>query len=299
MPSLQVIDAPPDPFNEAIGKFAKQFGETFAKNDRKQQNDQIFERIKSKYGPESKPEDLYRDVLNTPGFDQDYKNDTLKNVKEYVELLNKKDRNNIENIKLDLRRDELTTRNTTNNINFARVKNEQDKIDATAKKAEKNLPKEIQAYSSKQLKDMNANLSAYDKGELDSRIGLSIQENPEMTIDKAYLEALDYIEEKHRILEQEPMVEKPSSWASTLKKFVTTEDPKVLSDLMEKAVQKVRELYDAGIESQKELRKFIKKGKWDDEETTAILQKALNKKEKSPKKQYVKPPIDDILFGGN
>ena len=101
MPSAQVVDIGGDPFAETMGNFAKNFGSTFLEANKQRKNEDIFKKIRQAYGPETPPEDMLRDILQSEGMDQSYKKDLIGQIKDYGALKNKKSLTPYEKAKLD------------------------------------------------------------------------------------------------------------------------------------------------------------------------------------------------------
>ena len=73
MPSAQVINFGEDPYANAMGGFARNFLSEISEKALQQRNENIFQKIKEKYGKDAQPKDIFRDVLEHGGLDPDYK----------------------------------------------------------------------------------------------------------------------------------------------------------------------------------------------------------------------------------
>lgn len=86
MPRVQVVDMGQDPTMGGIANFAGGFAERFFEKHKQNQNEQILDEILAKYGPDTDPSDLYREVLSKRGLDEDYRRNVLNEVRQYSQL---------------------------------------------------------------------------------------------------------------------------------------------------------------------------------------------------------------------
>ena len=310
MPSAQIVNFGEDPYANAMGGFAKNFLTTLNEKTGQRRNEDIFKKISDNYGKDADIEDIYRDVLKAEGFDQEYKRNKLNEIKDYATLANKSKLNGYEQSKLEQRRDELLVRQDANRIAESRLTNEANKVEANLTKNKAALSKQINDYSSKLLKDSELDLPLHDKSDLNEFIEqlVSDKENPK-SMSEAFNHAAEYIQARREKIDSLEMPARPSSWAG-----FANPSPKDLEQGMEQAYLVLKALHDEdGVTSQKELRKIAKKGGWNDEEITQILQKIFQEAGKklrgpSPQSSAQIPfqqqgkasqaaGIDDILFG--
>lgn len=107
MPQLQVVNTGASPINTVLGNISGNFIDSFNSRQQENKNDEIFSKIKSKYGPDADPDMIFKDVLQSSGMDQSYKKNILGTIKEYAALRSDKKRNSYEDAVFDLRKQEL------------------------------------------------------------------------------------------------------------------------------------------------------------------------------------------------
>ncbi len=275
MPSPSVINFGADPYANAMGGLARNFLQTINEKTGQKRNEDLFRNIAEKYGDKAHIEDVYKDVMKTEGFDQEYKRDKLKELIDYAKLANKSDRNPYEEAKLKLRLDELDVRKESNRIASVKAETEQNKSLNTSQSNKNKISKDISAYTSKLLKDDGVKLDFNDKNDLNDYIESYVtdKENP-LSLPDATAKAFDYISQRRDIIDNVKITPKPY-WSTNVKE----EMPKAIADL--------QKLYDEdGITSQKALREIAQKANWSTEETTEILRQVLKRdgrKLKGPK----------------
>jgi hypothetical protein len=308
MPSLQVVDFGPDSFSESMGKFAQGFSDSFFKQQTQKRNEDLFTRIKNKYGPDAKPEQIMRDIIEAEGFDQDYKKDLISNVKEYANLATQEKRNLFQDEMLDIKREELKIKKEGGEkpitpfqkedlkLKKVRLENEAKRIEIADSSNDKKLPTLIADYTNKILKDSEDKMSEGDKGILNERIQNNMQDD-EMTLSQAFNEALDYVSLKNDLIDKSQLEPKPEGWT----RFDAPSNQDI-SKAMEKAYEGLENLYEAGVESQRDLRFVAKKAGWSPEEITKMLQRVFQrrgKKIRSTTKQVEEQEeaqsLDDVM----
>lgn len=322
MPSAQMIDFGPDPLTESMGKFASGFSDSFFKQQTQKKNEDIFQRIKESYGPDAKPDRIFRDILEAEGLDQDYKRDLLKEVKEYAALEGKKGLTPYQSEMLDLRKRDLNIKERKAEeetpitpfqeknlqIQRDRLALERQRLKQASEKNEKSLPDLVSKYTNSVLQNAEQKMPANDKALLNSRV-ISNMRDDGMEVDAAMEEALDYINMKNQIVDEAKITERPVAgkfWGGS---------PEEVEQAMQKAYQELKQLYDAGIDSQRDLRNIAKNSGWKPEEITDILQAVFSsngRKLRTSKKSLPDDAqvagseqgkaqqvggLDDILFG--
>ncbi len=309
MPSAQVLDFGPDPYAENIGKIAQGFSQGFFQQEKQRKNEEIFRRIKSKYGPDAKPDQIFKDVLEAEGFDPDYKSNLLSNVKDYIAASSKGSLTPYQSEMLAIRKEELGLKKQKSEEQEekaitpyqkklieqreATLALQRKRIEQASEKKDESFPKLVSDYVNSVFKDEALNPSASDKSILNDRIQSNIKDE-KMNMAQAFNEAYDYIQQKNEIVDTYPIEERPNPWGIL--------DPKELNQAMEKAYQQLNQLYESGIESQSDLRKIAKRGKWKPEEITAMLQKLFQSNGRKLRVPAAEKPaqaanLDDILFG--
>lgn len=322
MPSAQIIDFGPDPLTENMGKFASGFSDAFFKQQTQKKNEDIFQRIKEGYGPDAKPDRIFKDILQAEGLDEDYKRDLLKEVKNYASLEAQKDKSIYQTTMQDIRQKELglkqqkadekdqLTEFQKQNLKRQdlRLANERSRIDQASKKNEKDLPTLITNYTNSVLKNANEKINVADKALLNSRVQSNIKDDG-MLIDEALEEALDYVNMKNQVVADAKIIDRPVEgkiWGA---------GPEQVIQAKQQAYIQLKQLYDSGIESQTDLRNIAKKSGWNAAEITDILQsvyssngrKLRTSKKSLPDQTQVSGSeqgtaqqvsgVDDILFG--
>lgn len=321
MPSAQMIDFGPDPLTESMGKFASGFSDAFFKQQTQKKNENIFQRIKESYGPDAKPDRIFRDILEAEGLDQDYKRDLLKEVKEYASLAGKKDLTPYQAEMVELRKQDLNLKKAKaeeetpitpfqqQNLKLQRERLNVDRqrLKQAADKNEKSLPDLVSKYTNSVLQNADQKMPATDKALLNSRMISNIRDDG-LEIDAAMEEALDYINMKNQIVDEAEIEKRPQDGTF----FNTT--PQQMEESFNKAYQNLNQLYEAGIDSQRDLRNIAKRSGWKPEEITELLQavysshgrKARTSKQSLPADKVTGSEqgmaqevggLDDILFG--
>src|SRR5690606_7276240 len=222
MPSAQVIDFGSDPFADSIGKFAQGFSNAYYEKQNQEKNEKIFDRIKKKYGPNAKPDQMLRDIIEAEGFDASYKKDLIKDLKDYASLASKSKMTAYQKRNLELQE--------------VRLENDRKRIENAARNQDKKFPKLVADYTNSILKDSDNKLPPSDKAILNQRIQSNITDDG-MTMDEAFNEALDYIDMKNQIVDLAQLEERPK--ARFLRKAKQTK----IKSSMEKAYQQLNELY--------------------------------------------------------
>lgn len=321
MPSAQMIDFGPDPLTESMGKFASGFSDSFFKQQTQKKNEDIFQRIKESYGPDAKPDRIFRDILEAEGLDQDYKRDLLKEVKEYASLAGKKDLTPYQAEMVELRKQDLNLKKAKQEeetpitpfqqqnlkLQRERLNVDRQRLKQAADKNEKSLPDLVSKYTNSVLQNADQKMPAADKALLNSRMISNIRDDG-LEIDAAMEEALDYINMKNQIVEEAEIETRPQDGTF----FNTT--PQKMEEAFNKAYQNLNQLYEAGIDSQRDLRNIAKRSGWKPEEITELLQavysshgrKARTSKQSLPADKVTGSEqgmaqevggLDDILFG--
>lgn len=331
MPSAQVVNFGEDPYANAMGGFARNFLGEINEKAGQRRNENIFQKIKEKYGPEAEPEDIFRDVLEHEGLDQEYKRNKLNEIKEYASIATKGKTTPYQKAMLDIRQEELNLKKTKaekdekKNISpyqqkvlknqEIRLALERQRLEQAAKVNDKKFPEHVDKYTTSLLKNAEEKLPAHDKADLNSFIEqlMSDKENP-MSVNDAFNRAYDYIQARREKVDTVKITPRPTKWGGT-----TWADQEDIEQSMEKAFTELKALHDEdGVDNQKELRAIAERAGWKAEEITEMLKavfrgagKALRgapRKQSTPK-QSAKIPfqeqgatsqaagLDDILFG--
>jgi hypothetical protein len=308
-----------------MGNFAKNFLTEVNEKAGQRRNEDIFKKIKSKYGKDAKPEDIFKDVLESEGLDQEYKRNKLDEIKEYATLSTKNKLTPYQEGMLEVRQEELKIKQSKEDRESqgktitpyqkkvldnqeTRLRLEEQRLNQAATTADKKLPQMVSDYTNKLLKDTDDKLPVTDKAELNSFVEqlMTDEENP-MSVTEAFNKAYEYIQARRELINEVKIAERPTSW-------VGSPNPKAIEDAMEKAYQQLKVLHDEdGIDSQKDLRAIAKRGGWEDEEITKILQRifqSAGKKFKPSSRQKSagipvrdeteageNDDLDDILYG--
>lgn len=238
MPSLQVVDLGPDPRSEAVGGFARNFAENFKRLQAQKRNEQMFNKLREKYGDDIDPELLSRDLIGAEGFDPEYKQDYFGRLKDYSNIKENKE-------KISLRDKEIQNAEKRNIIDEIKAKNEQTKANNQAKRDKDTQVYKNQKYVQNELK---ARESDNIPGWLKSKITPLVNEgvNKGMTVDAAYNRV---IQEVDRIID---IIENGTVTPDT---HYTRTDPQEL----EQAAQDLAQLYQNGITRQEDLKKILKR----------------------------------------
>jgi hypothetical protein len=284
MPSAQVINFGEDPYANAMGGFAKSFLGELDKRSSKRRNDEVFEQIKSKYGKDAPIEDILRDIVTSEGLDQDYKTDTIKNIKEFATLAAKKDKNNIDAIKLGIRKKEHEERIRTNDIAEDRVKNEKNRIKNLGDKNSRNLSKDISTYNSKFLKDAGVEMSENDRSDMNYFTEDLMSQGK--TLAEASRDANQLVQMRRELIDNVKVTPRPRWFDGA----APDSAPEILP-AMEQAFNDLSKLYEEdGIDHQTDLKAILKRAGWKDEEIIKILQRVFQsqgRKLRVPKKSEV------------
>lgn len=331
MPSAQVINFGEDPYANAMGTFAKNFLGEINEKAGQRRNENIFQKIKEKYGPDAKPENIFRDVLEHEGLDQEYKRNKLNEIKEYAAIATKGKTTPYQDAMLQIRQEELNLKRDKANKGEGdkpitpyqskvlknqetRLALEKQRLQQAANTSDKKLPEYIDKYTTSLLKNAEEKLPAHDKADLNAFIEqlMSDEENP-MSVNDAFNRAYDYIQARREKGDNFKITPRPSAWFG--------DNAKEVAESQEKAYLELKALHDEdGIENQKELRAIAEKGGWKPEEITEMLKAVFKGAGKSlrgaPVKSSVPNPeqsaqipfehqgqasqaagLDDILFG--
>lgn len=296
MPSAQIIDFGPEPFTESIGNFAKNFSDAFFADQNRRKNDEIFNRIKQRYGSDASPERMLKDIIEAEGLDQDYKKNLVKDAKDYATLVNKKKSPVQEEIQ-ELRKEELTKKNAKLDKEAAgeltpyqkrlfenqdiRLDNEKERIKIANDKNSKDLPKLIADHTNSLLRGADEKMSVRDKALLNSKVESNIKEG--MPISDAYQDAFDRIQLKNETLETYKITPRPK-WLGGI--GVGEPNEQQLQQAMEEVYKQLNELYEFGIQSQTDLRSLFDKTGWKKDEINKLLQAVF---ESHGRKARVKP----------
>lgn len=286
MPSAQILDFGPDPFAENIGNFARGFSGTYFKEKNRKKNDEVFSRIKSRYSPDAKPEDIFKDILEAEGIDEDYKIDKLKQAREYADLVRKTKKTPYQQERLEIAQEELQLKKNKAALGPKPITPQEEKLNKyrdealdlqrqriaiANKNKDESLPKKISDFTNSILKDTNENLNALDKSFINQRILDNIR-NQGMTVDQAFRESLDHLNTKNEIVKTSQIEKKPIAG------YFSPLDPKQLLQSKEKAFLDLENLYNNGIDSQTDLRTIAKRNGWMPEEITHLLQSLYSSK---------------------
>jgi hypothetical protein len=329
MPSAQVVNFGEDPYANAMGTFARNFLGEINEKAGQRRNENIFQKIKEKYGPDAQPEDIFKDVLEHEGLDQEYKRNKLNEIKEYAAIATKGKTTPYQDAMLKIRQEELNLKKDKAEKGEGekeitpyqkkvlknqetRLSLERQRLDQATKTQDKKLPEYVDKYTTNLLKNAEEKLPAHDKADLNAFIEqlMTDEENP-MNVNDAFNRAYDYIQARREKIDSVQITPRPSSWFK--------DNPDAIAENQEKAYLELKALHDEdGIESQKELRKIAEKAGWKPDEITEMLKlvfkgagKALRgapRKDSSPEETAEIPfeeqgeaaevgGLDDILFG--
>ena len=322
MPSAQVVNFGEDPYANAMGGFAKNFLGEINEKAGQRRNENIFQKIKEKYGPEAQPEDIFRDVLEHEGFDQEYKRNKLNEIKEYASLATKGKTTPYQQAMLDIRQEELNLKKdkaekgeSEKNITpyqqkvlknqETRLQLERQRLEQAATTQDKKLPEYVDKYTTNLLKNADVKLAAHDKADLNDFVEQLMTEG-DVGVNDAFNQAYNYIEARREKIEQVEITPRPSKWLGSA-------SPEEVEQGMEKAFTQLKALHDEdGIDNQKELRAIASRAGWQPEEITMMLQKIFERSGKrlrgAPRKgnqvageeqgeAAQAEGLDDILFG--
>lgn len=107
MPQLQVVNTGANPINTALGNISAGFIDQFNQRQQQAKNDEIFSRIKSKYGPNADPDVMFKDILQAEGFDDSYKQNKLAEISQLGAMERNKKRSLYEDELLNIKKEEL------------------------------------------------------------------------------------------------------------------------------------------------------------------------------------------------
>lgn len=329
MPSAQVVNFGEDPYANAMGTFARNFLGEINEKAGQRRNENIFQTIKDKYGPEAKPEDIFKDVLEHEGLDQEYKRNKLNEIKEYVAIATKGKTTPYQDAMLKIREEELNLKKNKAEKGEdekqitpyqqkvlknqeTRLALERQRLEQAAKTSDKKLPEYVDKYTTSLLKNAEEKLPAHDKADLNAFVEqLMTDEETPMSVNDAFNRAYDYIQARREKIDNVKITPRPSAWFG--------DNPNEIAENQEKAYLELKSLYDEdGIENQKELRAIAERAGWKPEEITEMLKavfkgagKALRgapRKDSTPQESAQIPfeeqgeaaqagGLDDILFG--
>jgi len=302
MPQAQVIDFGSDPYADAIGGFAKNFTETLNKNAAQKRNEDLFKRISDSYGEDASPERIWRDILKTEGFDQDYKRDLLKEVKEYATLSNQAKKTGYEDAKLALRTSELFARNKTNEIAERRLDTEEAKAATTANESARKTANDISKFIKDQFTASGSTPTIQDLAAYND-LTRQFMDNPEnpLPLNQAFQQAYQFKQAQDNIINNAPFVTRPKPISESYWGGAT---PQQYQQAFDNAEVELKRMYEEdGITSQTDLRKIAKRGLWNDTEITKMLQTVFAQEGRKlrgpkPKDEYTDTQDDLILWGG-
>lgn len=303
MPQLQVVNTGGSPLNTALGNISAGFIESFNKRAETARNDEIFSRIKSKYGPKLDADTIYKDILQSEGFDQSYKNNILKQVSDYSALQRNEKRTVYEQMRLAQLQDDL---------NIKKFKAEQDPATKPMTPYERNIIQNRQRYLDLQENKLkNSVASGSNKLGKDfasySNAVLKLSARPILPEDKALIDTVGinairngadiqtafnagyqaYNQKKQIEEEATPPIDPKSNWTQP----TPAQEQQAKQDLFDFLSQ----VYNAGIKDPKKLRGIAARGKWSSEEANQVIQKIMQNPEKrSPK--LSQEQVNNILF---
>jgi len=322
MPSAQVINFGEDPYANAMGGFAESFLGTLNEKTAQKRNENIFSKIKEKYGPDAEPETIFRDVLESEGLDQDYKRNKLNEIKEFASLSTKAKITPYQQAMLDMRTDELNLKKNKADETVekpitayqkkvlanqeTRLALDRQRLDQAAKTNDAKFPEQLDKYTTNILKDADVKLPPHDKADLNGFIDQLMKEEG-LGINDAFNRAYQYIEARRDKVDNVQITERPTSWVGSPNQSEVTRN-------MDEAYQQLKALYEEdGIDNQKELRSIAARAGWQPDEITKMLQRVFQvhgKQLASPrarksaeipfKEQGVAAEeggLDDLLFG--
>lgn len=314
MPGLQVVNFGEDPYANAMGKFAKNFLGKINEGVAQRRNEELFSKISSKYGKDANPEDILMDIIKSEGLDEDYKRNKIKEIVEYADISNKKNKTLYDEASLETRRDDLLFRKDKEKkrrkekekdqelrergISASEERNliSKENAENAAKKGSRDLPKFIDAHTNNLLKNSQTTLTAHDKADLNAIVEqlMTDKDNPK-GINQAFNEAMQYIDARREKIDTFQVTPRPKPW-------IGQPNPQEVQQGMDALYKELKFMHDEdGIENQKELREVAYRGGWKPEEVTMILQRVFQeagKKLRGPQGKAAQAAgIDDILFG--
>lgn len=319
MPSAQVINFGEDPYANAMGGFARNFLTEINEKAGLRRNENIFQKIKQNYGPDAEPEDIFRDVLEHEGLDQEYKRNKLNEIKDYAELSTKKKKTAYDDAMLEVRKEELKIKQKESDDSQKpitpyqkrvlenqdlRLKLDERRLEQAAKTQDEKLPEYIDKYTTSLLKNADVNLPAHDKADLNSFVEQLMDDG--QGVNEAFNKAYNYIQARREKIDQVEITPRPAKWLGE-------PNPTEIEQGMEQAYQQLKALHDEdGVDNQKELRQIASRAGWLPDEITMMLRKIFQRAGKSLSGRPVKASkvegseqgvasevggLDDILFG--
>lgn len=150
------------------------------------------------------------------------------------------------------------------------------RIDAASQKNKQDLPKMISAYTKSYSKD--ADLDPDDKLELDRYVRESYNDG-QTDLDQSLQEGIEYIAQKRDIIENTPVVDKP---------FFAGMRKEARENSMQEMTNVLREAYDSGVRSNRDLKKIALRGGWEPQEINQMISRVRGKPSKKPKQESKK-----------
>ena len=297
MPSLQTVNFGENPLNTSLKNIASGFIDKYNQNQDQKRNDEIFNRILSKYPKDTDPTNIYRDMISAQGLDPSYKKDRITELKDYASLASKKDMTPYQQAILDQRKDDYDLKIDKDDRAKAA-----EKINADAKKVtnKENHLKFIKNYTKKERE----NLNEYETADFMHMISQSEDDakesGEEFDIDIAVAQTLEAIANKKKIVTDTVPTLKPSPEWQGVKGYGQPQweiPAQALTEAKNKLFNELNQLYNSGITRQADLRKIAERGKWDKSEISEVVMKVLQYNGKKSKNTD-KPDLDNILFGG-
>jgi len=321
MPSAQVVNFGEDPYANAMGGFAQNFLGEINEKAAQRRNENIFSKIKQKYGENAKPEDIFKDVLEAEGLDQEYKRNKLNEIKDYATLSTKGKTTPYQQAMLEIREEELNLKknkaekgDTEKSITpyqqkvlknqETRLQLERQRLDQAVATQDKKLPEYVDKYTTNLLKNADVKLPAHDKADLNDFVEQLMTEG-DVGVNDAFNQAYNYIQARREKIDQVEITPRPSKWLGSA-------SPEEVEQGMEQAFTQLKALHDEdGIDNQKELRAIASRAGWQPEEITMMLQKIFERSGKRLKGNSRSAQVageeqgeaaeaeglDDILFG--
>ena len=273
MPSLQTVNFGENPLNTSLRNIASGFIDKFNSNQDQKRNDEIFNRILSKYPKGTSPTDIYKDMLTAQGLDPAYKKDRITELKDFVTLSAKSDKTPYQQAILDQRKDDYNLKVAKDNRQI-----DADKINAQAKENtnKENHLKFVKNYTKEEQK----NLSDYEKADF-MRMISKAEDNAklageEFDIDVALAYTLNNISTKKKDIADAVVTNKPwTAWGEPNKDKLDPAKEKLFDELMK--------LYDKGITRQLDLTKIAERGKWSKAEIADTISKVYQANGKKSK----------------
>jgi hypothetical protein len=299
MPSLQTVNFGPNPLNESLKNIASGFIEKYNQNESKKKNDEIFNRILSKYPKDTDPTLIYRDMLTAQGLDEDYKKNRITELKDYASLASKKDKTPYQEAILDQRKKDYDLKVDKDNRQKAA-----DIINAQAKEVtnkESHL-KYIKNYTKKERESLNE----YENADFMRMISQSEDDakasGEVFDIDIAVAETLEAIQNKKKIIADTVPTLKPTPEWQGIKGYGQPQweiPAQALSEAKTKLFNDLNKLYNSGITRQSDLTKIAERGKWDKEEIQKVIMQVLQyngKKAKNSTNELTEQQKAEAIF---